>query len=186
MVKETTPPPEGGNGNGKHKPSGVDACECRSGPIFGAALVGGATFAGKWLNYAEVEGQAMFEGDIVLGSVAELEAVANGETAGIESIGVTGAQLRWPNGRVPYQIDPALPNPQRVIDAIAHWHAHTQIRFVERTAATAAQFPDHVVFVPGGGCSSMVGKRGGRQNITLGTNCTTGNAIHEIGHTVGL
>ena len=27
---------------------------------------------------------------------------------------------------------------------------------------------------------------GGRQDITLGPNCTAGNAIHEIGHTVGL
>ena len=32
----------------------------------------------------------------------------------------------------------------------------------------------------------MVGKRGGRQDITLGNNCGTGNAIHETGHTIGL
>jgi hypothetical protein len=32
----------------------------------------------------------------------------------------------------------------------------------------------------------MVGKQGGQQNITLGSGCTAGNAIHEIGHTVGL
>jgi hypothetical protein len=28
--------------------------------------------------------------------------------------------------------------------------------------------------------------QGGAQNITLGSNCTAGNCIHEIGHTVGL
>ncbi len=32
----------------------------------------------------------------------------------------------------------------------------------------------------------MVGRRGGPQNITLGSGCLTGNTIHEIGHTVGL
>jgi hypothetical protein len=32
----------------------------------------------------------------------------------------------------------------------------------------------------------MVGRRGGQQNITLGTGCSLGNAIHEIGHAVGL
>jgi hypothetical protein len=32
----------------------------------------------------------------------------------------------------------------------------------------------------------MVGRRTGAQSITLGPNCTVGNAIHEIGHTVGL
>jgi len=75
---------------------------------------------------------------------------------------------------------------ERVTDAIAHWQANTSIRFVLRTAANQAQFPDFVRFVPGGGCSSQVGRRSGPQNITLGSGCTTGNAIHEIGHTVGL
>ena len=55
-----------------------------------------------------------------------------------------------------------------------------------RTAANQSQFPDFVRFVPGGGCSSMVGRQGGQQNVTLGANCTSGNAIHEIGHSVGL
>ena len=102
------------------------------------------------------------------------------------SIGITGAQFRWPNGVVPYEIDPGLPNQQRVTDAIAHWEANTTIRFTLRTAANQAQFPDFVRFVSGGGCSSFVGKQGGQQNITLGAGCTAGNAIHEIGHTIGL
>src|SRR6478735_10238682 len=157
-----------------------DACECRSGPIFGSARVNGATFRGKWLHYANVDGQAMFEGDIVLGSVEDVQADDAGNPV-LFSIGITGQQFRWPNGRIPFEIDPALPNQQRVTDAIAHWHAKTSIRFVARAGEA-----DFVRFVPGGGCSSNVGRRGGQQNITLGPNCTTGNAIHEMGHTVGL
>lgn len=171
---------EGGGGAGKPVKPQDDACECRSGPIFGSALVSGATFTNKWLHYAEVDGNAMFEGDIVLGSVADVQADEGGNPV-LFSIGITGQQFRWPGGRIPFEIDPALPNQQRVTDAIAHWQANTGIRFAARAGET-----DFVRFVPGGGCSSQVGRRGGRQNITLGTNCTTGNTIHEIGHTVGL
>ena len=100
---------------------------------------------------------------------------------GTESIGITGQQFRWPGAVVPFEIDPGLPNPQRVTDAIAHWEANTRIRF-----RAAAGDTDVVRFVAGGGCSSAVGRRGGVQNITLGSGCSTGNAIHEVGHTVGL
>ncbi|MCJ1676458.1 M12 family metallopeptidase [Streptomyces sp. APSN-46.1] len=163
--------------------------ELRSGPIAGTALVDGVSFQGKGVQYAEVDGMAVFEGDIVLGTVREVEdRAARGsllESVGVSAV-VAGRQLRWPNATVPFEIDPALPNPQRVTDAIAHWQSRTRIRCVERTPANAAQFPDFVRFVPGGGCSSHVGRRGGMQAITLGTNCTTGNTIHEIGHAVGL
>lgn len=159
--------------------------EQRSGPVAGTALVDGATFTQKPLLFAEVDGQAIFEGDIVLG---EAEALKQADTQGLamRSIGITGQQFRWPNATIPFDIDPALPDQQRVTDAIAHWQAHTSIRFVQRTAANQAQFPDFVHFISGSGCSSFVGKQGGQQNITLGPGCTSGNAIHEIGHAVGL
>lgn len=150
--------------------------EFRSGSIAGTALISGATFAGKPVHYAEVDGLAIFEGDIILGTVAEMQ---DGE--GLESIGITGSQFRWPSATVAYEIDPAMPNQQRITDAIAHWQANTRIRFVQRTSQA-----NYVRFQSGSGCSSSVGMRGGRQIITLGSGCSTGNAIHEIGHTVGL
>jgi hypothetical protein len=159
--------------------------EQRSGPIAGTALIDGATFSQKPVLYAEVDGLAVFEGDIVLGTVQSLKQ-AQGQDLPLRSIGITGQQFRWPNATIPYEIDPTLPNQQRVTDAIAHWEAHTRIRFVLRTAANQSQYPDFVRFVPGGGCSSMVGRQGGQQNVTLAANCTSGNAIHEIGHSVGL
>src|SRR5262245_12021735 len=175
--------------------------EFRTGRVAGTAIVSGVTFGRKALQYAEVDGLAIFEGDIVLGTVDEVRAssdmiakhlgataASTGAGAGplVRSIGITGQQFRWPNATIPFEIDAGLPNPQRVTDAIAHWEANTRIRFVQRTAANQAQFPDFVRFVGGGGCSSNVGSRGGMQTVTLGPNCTPGNAIHEIGHTVGL
>jgi Astacin (Peptidase family M12A) len=175
-----------GTGTGSEGPSGPGlGGEFRSGPVAGAAHYSAGTFTGKTLRYAEVDGQAMFEGDIVLGTLDEMR---DNDDRGpvLASVGITGAQFRWPNATVPFEIDPALPNPQRVTDAIAHWQANTRIRFVQRTSANATQFPDFVRFVSGGGCSSNVGRRGGQQTVTLGSGCTAGNAIHEIGHTVGL
>lgn len=149
----------------------------------------GVNFRARALHYAEVDGLAMFEGDIVLGTVEELAEQADAGPV-LESVGIVaseqGQQRRWPNATLPFEIDPGLPDRQRVTDAIAHWESRTRIRFVERTPANAAQFGDFVRFVPGSGCSSHVGRRGGQQTVTLGPNCSTGNAIHEIGHTVGL
>ena len=155
--------------------------EYQSGTIAGTALVSAATFNNRPLRYADVGGLAIFEGDIVLGRVADLRRVEIGGLV-LESIGITGQQFRWPNATVPFDIDPAMPDQQRVIDAIAHWEANTPLRFVRRAGGVA----DFVMFQSGNGCSSQVGRRGGQQTVTLGQGCGTGNAIHEIGHTIGL
>src|SRR4051794_3265820 len=78
----------------------------------------------KAVQYAVVEGVALFEGDIVLGTDQEvavqsesLRAAARGEVA--MGVVITGSQYRWPNCSIPYDIDPGLPNQNRVTDAIA-------------------------------------------------------------------
>ena len=162
--------------------------EYLAGDDVGTAIITGFTFGPKAVQYTVVDGRAMFEGDIDLGSVEEVEAAnaaLRGE--GVEAgVIIPGSQFRWPGGRVPYEIDPAMPDQQRVHDAIAHFEANTVIRFVLRTAANAASMPNFVRFVHGNGCSSAVGMRGGPQTISLGTGCDAGRGIHEIGHAVGL
>src|SRR5688500_12459323 len=97
-----------------------------------------------------------------------------------------GLHVPWPNGLVPVDVGPALPNLPRGTDAIANWQRNTRIRFVRRTAANQAQFPDFSLFRGGTGCSSPVGRRTGQQTITLEAACDLAAAIHEIGHSVGL
>ena len=155
-------------------------------------LISGATFKDKPVQYAVVDGRAMFEGCICLGTVEEMEqhvhAVAAGEADVIaHGVAISGPQVRWDNGIMPYEIDPQLTNQQRVHTAIAHWTQHTAIRFVERTAANASQHPNWVCFIPSDGCWAHVGcQRRGRQEIGLATGCSVGNTIHEIGHALGL
>ncbi len=155
------------------------------------AFIDGATFYSKEVQYTVVDGLAIFEGDIVLGTAEEVERKTEirrqemrGEIA--NGVAITGDNYRWPNCLIPYTIDNALPNQTRVTDAISHWVANTQVNFILRTAANAAQYPDFVTFRPGNGCSSWVGRQGGEQFITLAGGCSTGNTIHEIGHAFGL
>jgi hypothetical protein len=164
-------------------------CEASEGSEVRTGLISGVNFTNQSVRYTVVDRLAIFEGDIVLGTVEAMEAaVARGEAdlPGSAGLVTPDEKLRWPGGSVPYVIDPGLPQPERARDAIAHWEQHTKIRFVRRTAANAASLPDFVAFEAAGGCSSPLGRRGGRQVISLGPNCKTGNAIHEIGHAVGL
>jgi hypothetical protein len=159
----------------------------------GVAVISGATFTNKSVVYYDVNGMAILEGDIAIGTVVAVQRATEAARQAVAAnpaiafgVGITGSQFRWPNCQVPYEIDPALPNQQRVTDAIAHWEANTAFRFPLRTAANGAQFPNYVRFTDAGGCWSMVGMQGNEQTISLGPGCSTGNAIHEIGHAVGL
>ncbi len=152
-------------------------------PRIGTALVQGSTGSTMALQYVEVEGMAVVEGDIVLGTVEEVDNTTqrSREEGVARAVAITGVQFRWTNCKVPYEIDPALPNQDRVTDALQHWRDNTSLNFVERT--TEANW---VYFTDDGGCWSYVGMRGGRQTISIGPNCSKGNTIHEIGHAVGL
>ena len=170
-----------------------DGGEQRGSADMGVAVISGATFTAKSVTYYNVDGIAIVEGDIALGTVEQVTTTTDQARAALAAgpniafgVGITGSQFRWPNCQIPYEVDPSLPNKQRVTDAIAHWEANTAFRFPQRTAQNAAQYPNYVRFTDAGGCWSQVGMQGGQQTISLGSGCTAGNAIHEIGHTVGL
>ncbi|MBB3192494.1 Dot/Icm T4SS effector Zinc-dependent metalloprotease LegP [Halomonas cerina] len=158
-------------------------------------FISGVTFKNRPVQYAVVDGVCVFEGCIALCTLEQMEARERAVRSGAEAVGstdvqrgvgITGAQYRWPNALVPYDIDPAMPNQSRVTDAIAHWQQRTNVRFVQRTSGNASQYPDYVHFMAGSGCWSYVGKQGGKQDLSLANGCSTGNAIHEIGHALGL
>ena len=151
-------------------------------PRVGTALVETSTGRQLALQYVDVGGVAMVEGDIALGPVDEVDQRSQVRGPGVASaVAITGVQYRWTNCTVPYEIDPNLPNQARVTDAIAHWEANTGLKFVVRTNQN-----NWVYFTDDGGCWSYVGMRGGRLTISVCSGCSLGNTIHEIGHAVGL
>lgn len=95
-------------------------------------------------------------------------------------------KYRWPNGIIPYTIDPVLPDHDRVHRAIEHWEATTVIRFIEKRDLDH----NYVVFAeetdPQACCHTPLGMQRGSQQVLLATGCGVGQVIHEIGHAVGL
>ena len=81
-------------------------------------------------------------------------------------------------------IGPGFADAQRaqIKAAVEQWNRKTVYRLRPRRAGDR----DWVRFVTGAGCSSTVGRTGGMQRITLAPGCGTPQAIHEIGHAVGL
>lgn len=129
-------------------------------------------------GYVADEGDVIYEGDIVVGKVGD-----GGTTT--KGVVITGSFHRWPNGDIPYVIDPGLPNPGRVRDAIRHWETKTVLRF---QPYDPARHRDFVKFIPKTTphCSSPVGKQGHEQRISLSGGCGFGQVVHEIGHAIGL
>ncbi len=142
-------------------------------------------FAGKRLPVESIDGNLVYQGDIMFSKdmVTDQEqklVYEKGETPSRQkSVGRTSSY--WPNNVVYYSINDTLPDQGRVTDAIAHWESTTAVKFVQISGES-----NYVYFTPGGGCSSYIGMIGGRQNITLASGCSTGNTIHEIGHALGL
>lgn len=142
-------------------------------------------FAGMRIPVEEFEGEYIYQGDMMFSpdmvSTEPVQVVYEKDQlpSGQKSVGRTSG--RWPNNTVYYAIDANLPDQQRVVDAIKHWEANTNLSFVKRSSQQ-----NYVYFVSGSGCSSYVGMIGGKQNITLSSSCSTGNTIHEIGHAIGL
>ena len=148
------------------------------------------------ITYEVHDGLAIWEGDIQLGRVSEVSTTPMGARAitrgrprfsrlpgGVQkTVVIDGDEARWPGGVVPYEIDGALGNTQRITDAIKMIEENTGgVTVVPRSGQA-----DYVKFVKADGCSSPIGRKGGEQQIELEDDCTAGNTAHEIMHSLGM
>lgn len=134
-----------------------------------------------------VGGLLLFEGDIVLGEVAEFDA---GRLTPQSIFHDKIRDYRWPGGVVPFDFAADVTaGDQAVLNAaISEWTAKVPaLRFVPRTDEGA-----FVRFERRDGvtdrCSSSVGRTGGMQRVWLTETgpCSKFTMVHELGHAPGL
>lgn len=143
------------------------------------------------IEVEEFDGVLVYQSDIIVSDPAAIDGSLTPAGAGVQIGG------RWPLGVVPYMIHNRLGETPSydgtlfkdlIASAISHWEELTNgaIRFVRRTPANAADYPNFVFFIPGDGCAAHIGMRGGEQHVYLSSGCEFGAVVHEIGHVVGL
>ena len=139
---------------------------------------GSVLFNDQETGYDIVDGYAVIEGDIIIGTAEEVEAAALSPQA----VYRTNESL-WPADKIFYEISSGFSSSQEsdIEDAIEHFDNSTDMTLIERTSET-----NYVDFESSSVCNSWVGMKGGRQVINLSSSCGYGSIIHEIGHAAGL
>jgi len=130
----------------------------------------------------------LFEKDIVLTNyeMDNLGSFLNGTLyTGLTRNAMRDTRKKWPGGVVPYTFANGhfRSQWQRTViqQAMNEYHRKTCIKFKPRSNERG-----YIQFVEGGGCSSMVGRTGNAQRVTLGRGCVNlGTVIHELMHAVG-
>ncbi|MBL6989511.1 MAG: M12 family metallopeptidase [Bacteriovoracaceae bacterium] len=118
------------------------------------------------------DGQAIVHGDILIGDEEDFK---NKKKVVIKKPNI------WTGGEVFYEIQAGLSNADAVLAAIDYMNEQTNAKFKKRTTEA-----DYVEFIKGKkNCYSYLGKRGGRQTITLAKECHMGHILHEMMHTLG-
>ena len=151
-------------------------------------------YYGETFNYRDLKtavdsmGNAVFEGDIILGNSTEFELNLSDSVVGVAGVGASNINRRWPNGEVNYVLDSSLTSQASsdFMDAIAHWEQNTLLRFFDKTSSLPSERSDHLIVTNSQFCSSWVGRQGGGQTLNLSASCGYGAAVHEIGHAIGL
>ena len=111
-----------------------------------------------------IHSAGLLEGDII----------ANLNPDGLFRNAIRAQSKKWPGATIPYVISSSFGAQDRsvIAKAMKSYHDKTCIRFIPRTSES-----DYIHLVKGSGCSSSIGREGGRQAVTLGSGCVfSGNS----------
>jgi len=149
------------------------------------------------VNYrVSKSGYAVFEGDMVLGKVAEVQSRSSDYEKLLKadnlpmSLATADFASLWPGGVVPYHIsedfgDQTIAAIKSAVDTL---NAKTQVRFVPYDKTAHKDYVDIVVMDEdeGGSGQSEIGRQSGRQKLWLKTSVDSSNTIvHELMHSLG-
>ncbi|MCY4596459.1 MAG: M12 family metallopeptidase [Bryobacterales bacterium] len=155
---------------------------------------------GEALHYEVIDGIAIHDGDMVLGTVEDVveatrrwrsRKAATGSLPERRELSPEGGDFLWPGGIMPYEIEPGFTARalQDIEAAIHEWNSRTVLTLVERTTESSfVQFRPRSSTPSGSSCSAAVGYRAGARGVWLRgpRGCGVGTTVHEIGHSAGL
>lgn len=118
-----------------------------------------------------VDSIAIIEGDIIVGTEEEFSQVG--------FAGIVGEGKLWDKATIPYKIQRGHPKKTEIQKAIDYLNLNTNLNIIPKSNEN-----DFVYFAKSKGCSSWVGRQGGKQKINIGK-CSYGSIIHEILHASG-
>ncbi|PKO99434.1 MAG: hypothetical protein CVU13_04985 [Bacteroidetes bacterium HGW-Bacteroidetes-8] len=131
-----------------------------------------AIFDGLTVNCLDINGFKIFQGDIIISSP---------ENQATKGTAITSTINYWPENRVFYKIGSKV-NKSLIESAILEITQRTNLIFIP-TFYDA----NYIEFIwDKDGCSSYVGRIGGKQSIWLADWGTKGTIIHEICHSLGI
>ena len=162
--------------------------------------IGVAIFGGEALHYEVIDGIAIHDGDMVLGTVEEViedtrrwrsGKAVTGSLPERRNLSPESGNYLWPDGIIPYEIEPGFTARavQDINEAIHEWNSRTVLTLVERTTELSyVQFRPRPSTPSGSSCSAAVGYRAGPRAVWLRgpRGCGVSITVHEIGHSVGL
>ena len=139
------------------------------------------------IQYEIIDGKPRWLGDIDLKPAGGGEMHLDGFTldAGGPSTGTFASGQLWKNNMVYYRFDSTIADPTTILAGMMDWMSKTQVSFLYDNDKTAS---DYILFRSDtSGCHSGEGHRTGENDIYLQQGaCFADQAVHEIGHTMGL
>jgi hypothetical protein len=129
------------------------------------------------LHYIIFDTTAVFQGDIIIGTVKK----SHGKFMQVQ--GFFTNQGVWEDAVIPFDFDGLVLNADTgvVYEAMREWTSKTKIRFIRHTDET-----NFVRFSYGDGYGSFIGEVGNMQPLYFPKDPDKGNLMHEIGHLLGL
>lgn len=123
--------------------------------------------------FQNYKGMAIAYGDVLLGNLQEN--ITSGFTYPPEI-------NLWPSAVIPYHIQPNVPNPSRIQQALRYLSDKTILQFIPYEDGIV----DAIVFEPTDeNCFSYVGRISGTQPIFISSGCHWYHIVHEILHAIG-